>query len=279
MFNFVKTPITVIGAFISLIYGCANWLLSSTVTHLNIDQVWFVLGFIVVFPFVVLFVFYWILTRHHIKLYAPSDFRSDATWMDFVRPVPSAEVEKELSQAAQAWSDEKVDPVKINEAIQKFEREFNVRAEREIEIGNTGIRFDALFYGLRPTLLEVIVLLTPSTAQSNASIDKIVDRSSRAVFPIEKHWRERLSASYQPIELRFVVLALQMPPAKLFRDYCRCRQSSPRVDIQRSVSLSHTRHMSLKPPLTNPNREEANQREKSPTQAFEEVEAGYARQY
>ena len=207
------------------------------------------MGFIVVFPFVVLFVFYWILTRHHIKLYAPSDFRSDATWMDFVRPVPSAEVEKELSQAAQAWSDEKVDPVKINEspntttippltqirhrisvatdrAIQKFEREFNVRAEREIEIGNTGIRFDALFYGLRPTLLEVIVLLTPSTAQSNASIDKIVDRSSRAghyfrnqvriivvvvysfsnkvVFPIEKHWRERLSASYQPIELRFV---------------------------------------------------------------------------
>jgi hypothetical protein len=204
MFNFVKTPITVIGAFIFLIYGCVNWLLGSTATHLDRSQIWVLLGFIVSLPFVVLFVFYWLLTRHHEKLYAPSDFRSDKSFFNFVRHAKPAEIDNRLVEDAEAWvneetvteimkqppSAETIAPLtqiknriaKANDgAIKYFEREFGVHADRNVEIGDTGAHYDALLFdAVEPILIEVKVLLSDDLKRAEGQMRVTLDMNTRA---------------------------------------------------------------------------------------------------
>jgi hypothetical protein len=96
--DLVKNPIGIIALFISLIYGFANLLLGATATSLTSDERHPLILFIVLFPVVVLVVFYLLVSRHHGKLYAPGDYKDDKS---FLRTLSQEEREQKLEKEAQ----------------------------------------------------------------------------------------------------------------------------------------------------------------------------------
>lgn len=73
--NFTRNPLGIIGLFIILIYSIAGLVISSSFRYLHGN--WErqpIIFFIVIFPFVVLWIFYILVTKHNVKLYSPQDF-------------------------------------------------------------------------------------------------------------------------------------------------------------------------------------------------------------
>lgn len=194
MKDLVKNPIGIIALFISLIYGFANLLLGATANSLTSDERFPLVIFIVLFPVVVLGVFYLLVSRHHGKLYAPGDYKDDKS---FLRTLSAEEREQKLEKEAQEALPEPA-PVEVLPAarpgaapsssqriteirnelryieslvVTKFEAEFNQRAERDVAVGETGASFDALFQTSgKLTFLEIKSIRHPNT------INMIIDR-------------------------------------------------------------------------------------------------------
>jgi len=68
-----RNPLGIIALFIVLIYGIACLTLGFS-RNLPQNVILYFVLFITVYPFIVLFVFYRLVTKHHTKLYAPEDF-------------------------------------------------------------------------------------------------------------------------------------------------------------------------------------------------------------
>lgn len=79
--EYARNPLGIVALFISLIYGFASLLLGTSADKLDSIEKWPLLIFIVTFPFAVLLVFYKLVTNHHGKLYSPSDYQSDASFL------------------------------------------------------------------------------------------------------------------------------------------------------------------------------------------------------
>lgn len=77
-----RNPLGIIALAFVLVYGIAGLLTVQGNFQPNerIVLVWF----LVIFPFFVLFVFYFLVSRHHDKLYAPSDFSNDENFVKIV---------------------------------------------------------------------------------------------------------------------------------------------------------------------------------------------------
>lgn len=79
--NAARNPLGVIGLFISLIYGFANWMLGSSVSTLQSSERLIIIWFIVVFPVLILAAFCYLVIKHHGKLYAPKDYKTDESFL------------------------------------------------------------------------------------------------------------------------------------------------------------------------------------------------------
>ena len=68
-----RNPLGIVALFVVLIYGiaCLTFSFGNNLPPKAIE--WFIL-FVILYPFIVLFVFYRLVTKHHTKLYAPQDF-------------------------------------------------------------------------------------------------------------------------------------------------------------------------------------------------------------
>ena len=78
-----KNPLGIIALFISLIYGISCYVLGVSLDKLEgaaerLPLIWF----IVIFPLIVLFVFTYLVIRHHKKLYAPSDYKDEKNFVN-----------------------------------------------------------------------------------------------------------------------------------------------------------------------------------------------------
>ncbi len=76
-----RNPLGIIALFIVLIYGFAALLLIFS-ENLNTTHVTVSVLFIVLFPLIVLYTFYRLVTKHPGKLYAPSDYRNEQLFVD-----------------------------------------------------------------------------------------------------------------------------------------------------------------------------------------------------
>lgn len=213
MKDLVKNPIGIIALFISLIYAFANLLLGATAGILDHSERLPLIAFIVLFPVVVLGVFFLLVTRHHGKLYAPGDYKDDKS---FLRTLTQEERElklekeaqevqdaqKEAHGAVQAAGDEPApapvgdaEPQKSTQethlgvqrtsdirteiqlveslAVSKFESEFKERAQRDVGIGGTGVSFDALF-DIAGKLTFLEVKMIRHPATFNMMLDRVL---------------------------------------------------------------------------------------------------------
>ncbi|MFG0504582.1 hypothetical protein ACF8GD_18380 [Pseudomonas putida] len=76
-----RNPLGIIGLFISLIYGFANWMLGSTANTLVSCERIIIIWFIVLFPVLILGAFCYLVVNHHGKLYAPKDYNKDESFL------------------------------------------------------------------------------------------------------------------------------------------------------------------------------------------------------
>ncbi len=74
-----KNPISLIGLFLVLVYAIASLVISSN--NFEKTERLILILFLVIFPFAVLFVFYKLVTQHHNKLYAPSDYKDESNFI------------------------------------------------------------------------------------------------------------------------------------------------------------------------------------------------------
>jgi hypothetical protein len=120
-----KNPLGIIGLFISLIYGFACLVLSTSISNLQstyerIPLIWF----IIIFPLIILGAFIFLVVNHHEKLYAPSDFRNDDSFIETMsgkKIKEKQEKEAELLNSADNSVIEIEEP-KIKEREEKIEK-------------------------------------------------------------------------------------------------------------------------------------------------------------
>lgn len=74
-----RNPLGIIGLFLVLVYGFAGLVTASNT--LDKDQKQILVYFLVLFPLVVLYVFYKLVTEHYNKLYSPSDYSNEDNFM------------------------------------------------------------------------------------------------------------------------------------------------------------------------------------------------------
>jgi hypothetical protein len=76
-----RNPLSIIALFISLIYGISALLLGASIESLTPDNQERLVWFIILFPIGILLAFLYLVTQHHRKLYSPSDFRTDESFL------------------------------------------------------------------------------------------------------------------------------------------------------------------------------------------------------
>ena len=90
-----RNPLGIIALFIVLLYGIAGLVLGVSSGNLEPSERQPLIWFLVVFPVVVLAVFYRLVTAHHVKLYAPHDFPDSE---GFFRALTPGEQRERLNQ-------------------------------------------------------------------------------------------------------------------------------------------------------------------------------------
>ncbi|WP_155804518.1 hypothetical protein [Magnetospirillum fulvum] len=92
-----RNPLGIIALFISLIYAMSVSLLGVSVGSLAFYNQTILVVFVALFPFVVLWVFSWLVAKHHKKLYGPGDYRSDEGFLNAADSSPARTLGERLS--------------------------------------------------------------------------------------------------------------------------------------------------------------------------------------
>lgn len=81
---FLRNPLGIIGLFITIVYLIAAILLNNGLDklHGNLERLPLI-GFVVLFPIIILFVFYRLVTKHYDKIYGPTDFKTDSAFLKY----------------------------------------------------------------------------------------------------------------------------------------------------------------------------------------------------
>ena len=85
-----RNPLGIMALFISLIYGMNTLLVGTSLNQLSPHDKTILVWFNVAYPFAVLFIFSWLVAAHHNKLYGPSDFRNDESFLSAATLAPAA---------------------------------------------------------------------------------------------------------------------------------------------------------------------------------------------
>jgi hypothetical protein len=80
-----RNPLGIIALFIVLIYGFATLLIGAS-EHLQTVERMPIIWFLTIFPVIVLCIFAWLVSSHHKKLYAPSDFKDEKIFAEIENP-------------------------------------------------------------------------------------------------------------------------------------------------------------------------------------------------
>jgi hypothetical protein len=86
MKGLTRNPLGIIAIFLGVLYGIAGLLLGTDSGPLTQHNQTLLTWLVFIFPFVSLLVFAWLVAKHHGKLYAPADYRSDEAFLGRARP-------------------------------------------------------------------------------------------------------------------------------------------------------------------------------------------------
>lgn len=154
--GFAKNPLGIIALFISLIYGFACLVLSTVSSNLEpyerIPLIWF----LVIFPVIIMLSFLFLVTKHHRKLYGPSDFKDERIFLetmdiksqkDTLRETIESVVYNEQSKSKyQQLKNEKLKGFLISEnlSLRLLEKEYKSPLRRNVRFKGHKHSFDGI---------------------------------------------------------------------------------------------------------------------------------------
>lgn len=240
--HFARNPLGIIALFISLIYGFASLLLGTSAEHLESNQRWLLLLFIVLFPCGILLAFYKLVTQHHGKLYSPGDYKADDSFLRTLSPRQREEkLQVDVQEALGVDATSKTSPsaplsaksIELTRSrimaaeqyvVRNLEREMDAEAEVNVVFGPGGPEFDAVFTkpnselvvvdvkyyasagasadSVRNFIDRVRVLTEYMTIKTRAIIALVVDGDDAVLASIREKWKIAALASGLPIEVR-----------------------------------------------------------------------------
>ena len=83
--GFARNPLGIIALFTVLSYGFASLIVGFSGKSLGENQISPLIWFLVLFPVLVLGVFFWLVSQHSNKLYSPSDFKKEEHFIKFAK--------------------------------------------------------------------------------------------------------------------------------------------------------------------------------------------------
>ena len=95
-----RNPLGIIALFIVLVYGIAGAVLSTSSEFLGEEQRSIFVWFLVLFPVAVFLGFLWLVSKHHTKLYAPTDYHTEE---GFFRSLTPDEKKEKIRKEAEAF--------------------------------------------------------------------------------------------------------------------------------------------------------------------------------
>ena len=93
-----KNPLGIIALFIFLIYSIASLVLGVSASALTEGQRWAFILFLVLFPLLILGSFVWLVANHAVKLYSPSDFRDDRSYVELNHKLEVVEIRQQAAE-------------------------------------------------------------------------------------------------------------------------------------------------------------------------------------
>jgi hypothetical protein len=182
-------------------------LLGTSADKLESIERWPLLLFVVLFPFAVLYVFYKLVTEHHGKLYSPSDYKTDDSFLRTLSPEEKAnKLEADAKEATGDVFIEKANPKKNLEVssvkirirdsgkyvMELLAKETGIKPDPDIQISKEKYTFDAAYIEPRKkaTLLEVKYYSQPRITFK--AVEEFI-------------YRAKQTAEYMSIETRFVL--------------------------------------------------------------------------
>lgn len=155
--RFTRNPLGILALFIVLVYGIAGYVFSKAIQYLPVSAIDRLTWFLVLFPCLVLGVFAWLVAYHHEKLYAPSDFRTDESFLQTLSPIDQRRrldseietIQTEIAQLPEAERSALIPPdgeldlrskVLLSQdlAIRALEQDLGSPINRQIKIGDVG---------------------------------------------------------------------------------------------------------------------------------------------
>jgi tetratricopeptide (TPR) repeat protein len=96
--HLARNQIGIIALFIVLVYGTAGLVFGLSGAQFDASQKWALILFLVLFPPLVFVGFVWLVAKHSHRLYAPSDFRNDESFVQLNNKVSVIEVRQQAAQ-------------------------------------------------------------------------------------------------------------------------------------------------------------------------------------
>ncbi|NOG83897.1 MAG: hypothetical protein D8M57_19820 [Candidatus Scalindua sp. AMX11] len=175
-----RNPLGIIALFIVLVYGIAALVLGVSSDNLQPNERLPLIYFLVFFPFIVLVAFYSLVSKYHVKLYAPNDFQDKE---GFFRALSPLEQKQKLDEEIKSIEEEVKPDILTNSkllsvemegsgilkttltrhayvlaeelAFREIESEFGVSVHRQVAIGRD-YGFDGIFlHHGKPIAIEI----------------------------------------------------------------------------------------------------------------------------
>jgi hypothetical protein len=172
-----RNPLGIVALFIVLVYSIAGLVLGLSGDALDNSQRTILVWFLVLFPCGVLAGFLWLVSQHHSKLYAPSDFRDDSGFIKTLSPEQQrVKVERDVKDLVEERGTQNLvaapEPVIRNTVVvaedlvlRELEGEYGVSINRQVEVGGVA-QLDGVFMH-QGEVLAVEVKYTPSRLSRN----------------------------------------------------------------------------------------------------------------
>jgi hypothetical protein len=190
--GFAKNPLGIIALFISLIYGFACLVLSTASSHLEVYERIPLIWFMVLFPLIIMFSFLFLVTKHHRKLYGPSDFKDEKIFLETIDIKTQKRI---LSESTDTKSKDFQDTSNIS--IQKSERLKNYLIAENLVLRifekeyNSPIRRNVKLIGQKNNFDGIIEFESKIIGIEIKYFDKI---DKDYIQPIALHYRRRIHA-------------------------------------------------------------------------------------
>ena len=129
--NIIKNPLTIIAIFAGIVEVGSNVVLPFLTAENQSTYIWFLM----LFPFVLVLIFFYILYNKHEVLYAPSDYNDESNFKDILnntRKSTPKEVDKKNKDEYES----------LKEQTKKLELEQNKHSSNEASIINLSTKFE-----------------------------------------------------------------------------------------------------------------------------------------